>query len=454
MSKVGQGSARGSPRSTWSVPRPAPPLREDGARGRAKSAAGSRGGGQLRTQLIPVAEVFAANQVNATIFRQSALISWAGRQHAAYYDPTGEVVVASRDRDGAQWSFHPLGYRGAMRDGHNSICIGVSPDGLLHLSYDHHGAPLRYRRGLAPGEPRFGPQVPMTGLREERVTYPQFVGSPDGRFYFLYRDGRSGNGDLCVNAYEGGQWQPLCHPLVSGEGRANPYWWRPGVGADGSLHLAWCWRRTGDGSTNRDVSYAVSRDGGRTWRRTDGSAYTLPITADQAEVADPVPEGQNLINSCCGCVDAGGRPHLVHYRNDARGIPQVFHVRHDGARWRAAAVTQRTAPFTLAGGGTLRPPLSRPDVVVAGSGRALVVYRDDTAGGRVRLSWADGPEYRDWTHRDLTDFPVGAWEPSYDPAAWRQHGRLELWVHRCEQGDHEVTTDLGPQPAYVLCVEP
>lgn len=404
-----------------------------------------------------MAEVFAANQVNAVIGRQSALVSWAGRQYTAFYDPAGEVVVACRDRDGGPWTFRPLGYRGAMRDAHNSINLGVSADGLLHISYDHHGAPLRYRRGVAPGELRFGPEVAMTGLREGRVTYPQFVGSPDGRFYFLYRDGGSGNGDLCLNLYDSdadGQatWRPLHHPLISGEGRSNPYWWRPAVGQDGSLHLAWCWRRTGDGGTNRDVCYAVSRDGGRTWCRTDGSVYDLPITAAQAEVADPAPEGSNLINSCGACVDAEGRPHLAHYRNDEGGIPQMYHVRFDGKGWRATAVTERTQAFRLSGGGTLRPPLSRPDVVVSASGTAHVVYRDDTAGGRVRVSSAEGPDYWPWTHQDVTDFGVGAWEPNFDPEAWRQEERLELWVHRCEQGDHERTTDMPPQQAHVLVV--
>ncbi len=409
----------------------------------------------LRTELIPVAEVFAANQVNAVVFRESALVSRDGVQYTAFYDPQGEIIVGRRPRDGRNWTFEPLGYRGAMRDAHNAISLGVGPDGRLHISYDHHGAPLRYRAGVAPGEMRFLTESTMTGVREGRVTYPQFVNGPGGAFYFFYRDGGSGNGDLCLHVYDPaspGGWRALPQPLVSGEGRSNPYWWRPAVAADGTLHLAWCWRRTGNAATNRDVCYAVSRDGGLSWSRTDGSPYRLPITADQAEVADPVEEGQNLVNQCSSAVDALGRPHLVHYRNDEHGIPQIHHVHFDGARWRAHIVSRRTRPFSLAGGGTLRPPLSRPDVVVDGSGTACVVYRDDDAGGAVRVALGAGPDYDRWELQDVTDFSVGAWEPSHDPTAWRDHGSLELWVHRCEQADHEVTTDLAAQPAYVLRV--
>jgi len=182
---------------------------------------------------IPVADVFAANQVNAVVFRCSALASWAGVQYTAFYDPQGEIVLGRRGRQEKAWTFEPLGYRGAMRDAHNAISLGVGPDGRLHISYDHHGDHLHYRMGVAPGETRFLPEAPMTGVREGRVTYPQFVNGPAGQFYFFYRDGGSGNGDLCMhvlNPAGGGRWRALPQAVVSGEGRSNPYWWRPAVG--------------------------------------------------------------------------------------------------------------------------------------------------------------------------------------------------------------------------------
>lgn len=406
----------------------------------------------VRLERIPVAEVFAANQVNAVVFRAGPLVSHAGRQYVAFYDPDGEIVLGARRRDATGWSFAPLGYRGAMRDAHNAISLGVGPDGRLHIAYDHHGHRLRYRLGTAPGGLGFGPEVPMTGVREERVTYPQFIHGPGGRLHFLYRDGGSGNGDLCLNTWdpEAQRWLPLHRPLVAGEGLANPYWWRPSFDRAGALHLAWCWRRTPDAATNRDVCYAVSRDGGRSWGRSDGSPYRLPITAAQAEVADPVAEGGNLVNQCSSAADGWGRPHLVHYRNDAEGIPQIYHVHWDGAHWRAHPVTRRRGRFSLAGGGTLRPPLSRPDIVVDDAGTACVIYRDDEAGGRVRVALGRHPAYADWEIQDVWDDSVGAWEPSHDETAWRDERSLELWVHRCEQGEHERNSALAAQPASVL----
>lgn len=407
----------------------------------------------MKVEIVPVAPVYAATSVNAAIFRQSALVSWEAYQYCAFYDEHAQVVVGRRRRDEKEWTFVRLPHFGRVQDAHNVISLGVSPDGRLHLAYDHHNGPLRYRASRHPGDLDFGPEQRMTGRLEEQVTYPQFVSAPGGGFYFLYRDGRSGRGDLCLNRYEEGTWRALHHPLITGEGKASPYWWRPGVGSDGSLHLAWCWRRTPDASTNFHVCYAVSRDGGETWQRSDGSRYALPITADQAEVADPVPEGANLINQCSAFVDGRGRPHLVHYRNDPGGIPQVFHVVHDGTGWRASAVTARRRSFTLDGMGSLRLPLSRPDVAVDREGTAHVIFRDLDAGGRIQIYSAGAP-YRQWRRREVPNLDVGMWEPNYDPVAWREREVLELWVCRCDQGDHETVTRLEAQMAYVVRVLP
>lgn len=418
-----------------------------------QEAAGSEGNQRcMSAEFVPVAPVYAATSVNAAIFRQSAVVSWNDFQYCAFYDPGARVVAGRRRLDEKEWRFVRIPHAGRVQDAHNVISLGVSPDGRVHLAYDHHNGPLRYRISRSPGELDFGLEEPMTGRREERVTYPQFVSAPDGRFYFFYRDGRSGQGDLCLNRYERGAWRPLHHPLVSGEGRASPYWWRPAVGPDGSLHLAWCWRRTPDASTNFNVCYAVSRDGGERWERSDGTPYTLPITAGQAEVADPVPEGANLINQCSSFVDRQGRPHLVHYRNDPAGVPQIYHVVRDEAGWRASAVTARTRPFSLAGGGSLRLPLSRPDVVVDRAGTAHVIFRDLDEGGRILICSAAAP-YREWHRRELAPLDVGLWEPGYDPVAWREREELHLWVCRCDQGDHETVTGLEPQMAYVVRVE-
>ena len=402
-------------------------------------------------QRLPLGLAYAATQVNATIYRVGALISDEARQWATYYDAQAQIVVAARDLAGGAWSLTTIPGARKVRDAHNGSVLGLSSDGLLHLAYDHHNDPLRYRVSTRPGDhTAFDPERPMTGEREDRVTYPQFVNAPDGTLFCFYRDGRSGDGDLCLNRYAPGRgWSVVHHGLIAGLGRCNPYWWRPAFGPDGDLHLAWCWRDTPDAETNHDVCYARSADGGVTWRRSDGRPQPLPITPDSAETIDPVPHGSTLPNQCAAAIDRHGRPHLAHYQRDAAGVPQYLHLWHDGRRWRRESVGRRTLGFTLAGRGSLTIPISRPEIAIGADDRIILITRDAEFGGGARLyrSAAGGGA---WAATDLPTGDLGDWEPTYDLARWRRDGVLSLFVLPVRQGNHEQTTDQPPQTASVI----
>ena len=202
---------------------------------------------------------YAATGVNACIFRINALTSFGGRQYVTYYDVNGFVVVGERSLESQTWTTHRLPIQGNVADAHNSTVIGISSDGRIHLCYDHYNHPLHYRVSKRPGEIAFGRERTMTGQTESHVCYPTFLNSPDGSFYFMYRDGASGNGVLCLNRYgKNGKWTALHHPLIDGQGRASPYWWRPDFGPDGTIHLAWCWRSGFDANTNHDICYTYA----------------------------------------------------------------------------------------------------------------------------------------------------------------------------------------------------
>ena len=50
----------------------------------------------------------------------------------------------------------------------------VDGEGYVHVSFDHHGHKLNYCRSIAPGSLELGDKMPMTGLDEGNVTYPEF----------------------------------------------------------------------------------------------------------------------------------------------------------------------------------------------------------------------------------------------------------------------------------------
>lgn len=413
-------------------------------------------GYSTESQRVPIGMAYAATQVNATVFRVGALASHGAHQYAAYYGPDAEVIVGRRRRDDARWDLVAVGARGNVRDAHNVVVLGVSSDGLVHLAYDHHNQPLRYRVTERPGAiEAFGPERAMTGSLEGRVTYPQFINAPDGALYFFYRDGRSGNGRLCLNRYDAAAraWRAVRHPLIDGAGggadgaaTSNPYWWRPAFGPDGTLHLAWCWRDTPDAQTNHDLCYARSLDGGATWLRSDGTPQPAPIVPANAEVVDPAPVGANLINQCSCAIDHRGRPHLAHYQNDAAGIPQFVHLWHDGDRWRRDTVSRREQPFSLSGPGSLSLPISRPEIAILPDDTVCLIVREETQA-RLYLARDD---YRSWSRVDLDLGDLGAWEPTYDLRRFAEDGRIDLFVLPVRQGDHETATDFPPQEAAVV----
>jgi hypothetical protein len=405
--------------------------------------------------LMQVGEGWAANSVNAVIFRGDPITTHGDRQYVAFYDAEGRVVIATRTLGQVEWKPTVTNLTGNVKDAHNSISILADGDGYLHVSWDHHGHPLRYVRSTAPGSLQFTEKMPMTGKVESRVTYPHFMQLPDGGLLFLYRDGASGRGNLAINRYdlETQTWTQLHGNLVSGENQRNAYW-QATIDRHGTLHVSWVWRSSGDVATNHNLCYARSRDGGVTWEKSTGERYTLPITASTAEIAREIPQRHELINQTSMAADERGRPIIAtYYREPGTQVVQYVLVHHDGTRWRHTQVGQRTTPFSLSGGGSKAIPIARPQVfarTIDGKTAAWVIFRDEERGTKVSLAACDDLANPAWTVRDLTDFPVRYWEPSYDHVRWQRDGVLNLYVQMVGQGDGERLEAVPPQPVYVL----
>lgn len=406
----------------------------------------------MKLTRLPLGMAYASTAVNADVFRVSSLASAGGFQFVTYYDPDGNVVVGKRKIGEDRWELAVQDFKGNVHDAHNDTVLGISSDGLIHLSYDHHGAPLHYRVSRKPYDIHsFSDVIPMTGKTEQHVTYPQFISAPDGTLYFFYRDGSSGNGNLCVNRYNAStkSWKIIAHPLIDGENKCNPYWWRPAIASDGTIHLAWCWRDTGNAETNHDICYVQSKNQGATWIRSDGKTQALPITQENAEVVMPMPHRSNLINQCSAAVDAQGHPHLAQYFNDESGNPQYFDIWFDGQAWQKSQVSHRRARFSLSGAGSLAIPISRPEIAFDKSGLAYFIVREAAAGGGIRLYQSDST-FKHWQAIDLLKENLGNWEPTYDLYRLRDDGILSLFVLPVEQGNHERTTSFPPQEASVI----
>ncbi len=405
-------------------------------------------------KLIPTGNTgWAKSSVNAAVFRTNSLITHGNTQTIAWYDGETNVMLARRKIGSSQWETRKTQYKGRAQDAHNVISLGIDGKGVLHMVWDLHGHKLRYAQSTAPRSLEMGGEMSMTGENEARVTYPQFFNLPDGDLLFLYRDGSSGNGNAMLNRYDvqSRKWQKVQHPLVAGGGRRNAYINPLAIDKKGGIHLSWVWRDTGDVATNHDVSYAYSPDQGKTWQKSTGEKYQLPITIENAEVAWKVPTNSELINQTSMTVDANDRPVVATYwRAAGTEVPQYQIVWHDGQKWRHNQVGNRKTPFRLSGGGTKRIPISRPQVVAGAKNEIYVIFRDEERGNGISVSQSTDAGRANWKTFDLTSQNVGLWEPTYDPMMWKRRRQLHLFVQRVGQGDAETLEDVPPQQVSVL----
>jgi hypothetical protein len=394
---------------------------------------------------------WANNSVNVTVFRKNSLVTHEGVQYAAYYDAERYVVLAKRRVGAGEWTVQRSRYQGKADDAHNGISIMVDGAGYLHVAWDHHDNPLRYARGTAPGALALGEKLAMVGRGEGAVSYPEFYRLPDGDLLFLYRDGASGRGNLVMNRYRhaDAKWERLQDKLIDGEGQRNAYWQAHADGK-GTLHLSWVWRESPDVASNHDLAYARSRDGGKSWERSDGTPYTLPITAAGAEYALRIPQRSELINQTSMAADGDGRPYIATYWRDAgSATPQYRVVFHTGQRWEARTLPLRKTAFSLSGGGTKRIPMARPQLLLAGQG-GLLVFRDEERGSKVSVAVIKDFQSFQWSVHDLADASVGAWEPTFDSELWKARGVLSLFVQNVAQVDGEGIARRPAEPVRVL----
>lgn len=397
---------------------------------------------------------YSQTSVNTTVFRNSSVVSWGDKQYISFYDSEGYVVVGRRQLGHDEWHTARTQYKGKVSDAHNVISMMVDGEGFIHLSFDHHGHPLRYCRSVAPDSLAFGPMEPMTGVDEKNVTYPEFYRLADGDLLFAYRSGASGRGNMVLNRYSlsSRSWQRVQDVLIDGEGQRNAYW-QMYVDGKGTIHVSWVWRETWMVETNHDLCYARSEDGGLTWQAADGHELTLPITADNADYACRIPQNSELINQTSMSADKKGHPYIASYwRDEGSDVPQYRMVWHDGHEWHSAQVSDRQTPFSLKGGGTKMIPIARPRMAVKGK-EVFYIFRDEERDSRVSMFHTRNIKKGRWETSDLTSFSVEAWEPSIDSELWKAKGKLHVFVQEAHQGDGEKTIKAAPTPVYILEVD-
>lgn len=395
------------------------------------------------------------NSVNTVKFRKNALTTHQNYQFTGYYDENSCLILAKRKVNTSDWEKVKTPYKGNTKDAHNDISIAIDGDGFLHISWDHHDTKLRYAKSIKPMSLELGEEQSMTGQEENKVTYPQFYNLPNGGLVFFYRSGASGRGNMVINSYDlkSGNWSQLQRNLLDGEEKRSAYW-QSSIDQQGIIHLSWVWRESWDVSTNHDLCYARSKDGGITWEKSTGEKYKLPITAASAEYAWQIPQKSSLINQTAMATDKNGNPYIVTYWSENK-IPQYQIVYLENGNWKKINTAFRSTPFYLGGGGTKKIPISRPDIFIDDKGKnkvANILFRDEERGNKISLAYSNLKEKSNWKIIDLTTDSVGQWEPNYDISLWEKENKLHIFMQNVTQIDGEGLAKLAPTNVSVLQV--
>lgn len=428
----------------------------------------------------PATSEFAyAGSINTTSFLRHGIYTFGNQQFMTYYgrhqsDPAygfnNTLWVARRTVDADLWQVFRTGFTAnAITDAHDSISFGIDGLGFMHVSWGMHvsDGPYHYAKSLTPvtgtNAIAFGPDGTMTG-KENTVTYPQFLNLPNGDLLYVFREGRSGNGDLFLNRYRiASQTWTNVHltgnnqlSFIKGTGwtpNYNAYWQQPCVNAAGNIFLVWTWRYNSDSparesgyQTNHDYDYAWSPDEGVTWKRSSGVNYVLPInergengnTNSIAEKVLSIPEGSSLMNQSGMCLDRSGKPVIANWwapgaiTNNHRRQYMVGFPGTNG--WETRQISFRTidSPTNKVPETALAGTMGRPTILCDKDDRLIVLYRDNEGSNGLTVVHtppkALDPDRRIWTQFDLTTHDLtGLDAPNVDLVRWEQDNVVQVF---------------------------
>lgn len=382
-------------------------------------------------------------ETNAEGWRRDPITNDGTTQYVSWWGHADQQLwLAKRTLGSRSWTTQDTGLAGTPTDVHNALSMAVDGSGRLHVAGDVHNNPLKVWNGSAAGDiamaswPLTAPVVGGNTTLEADSTYPQFVRLTNGDILLFFRAG-GGSGDGQTTLYKwvdaSDDWVEVHEALIQ-DSTASAYLFDPAIDSQGRVHISWCWRETTDPITNHDLCYAYTDDGGTTWRKTDGSAYTLPITQSNAEEAWNIAQSVGLLNSQGMCTDSNDRPMICGYWDvNGDGKSQYSVVYWNGSAWAISTIGGETGNYVAANPDTDYYELSTPWIGHK-DGRTFVVFRSDARGLGPWVARSDSATLASWTVTPMTHEDLANWAPAVDHKRWSDAGVLSLYYQRTNGG--------------------
>lgn len=331
-------------------------------------------------------------------------------------------------------------------DSHNIVVVAVDSSFYIHVVGNMHDDALRYVRSTSPDSIAAFASASMTGSDESSVSYPTFVKTRTNKLLFFYRDGVSGDGNLIMNTLTNpaaGTWTGTHHPLIESKSiNANPYWWHIPVSSDNVIHLIYCWHRLVS-DDSEDMCYMKSDDEGVTWEKTDGTAFTLPVTKASSEIIlNTADTGSGLLNQGGAECDLDNRPHVAIFLYDSNDINQVNHLYLDSNNtWQVEQVTDWERGTSLAPGQT-DAAVSRPGVFTSPDNHTYFYFNCKYTKRRSAMWCVDvTPGITDFPQFSLANLDLGESEIVFDTQALYLTGNLYMFMQTSTNGPPSIESN-------------
>ena len=174
------------------------------------------------------------------------------------------------------------------KDAHRNPTLLIDEQGYLYVFYGAHGHPSHVVKSVSPFDISRWHKMPDI---PDKNTYPQPWQLMPGEIFVSYR-GSSKDWRYRRSVDGAATWQSPVQLIHFGA--TYPYAVSVAETGDYPRKIHMAWERMGGGTPEEirtkalwarryNVYYAYSDDGGRKWRRSDGSLYKLPITEETAE---------------------------------------------------------------------------------------------------------------------------------------------------------------------------
>lgn len=363
---------------------------------------------------------------NTINFTQN-ITNFNGYQYVVFYAARGAVMVAKAPIGSSKWIYFNTGLNTSdLSNSHLVASIGIDSDGYIHIVYDVHGTALKYIKSNLPEDPGYFVTASMTGSDETSVTYPRFFRA-NGVLFFSYRDGSSSLGHQHLNKYNTSTqtWTALHHKFIDGGTDDSVYSDNFVVDNSGKIHHTFMWRTTNTPPILSDYTHIYSEDNGTTWKQTDGTAQTIPVTISNNApfLAGSVDQ---LVNQHNGDVDGDGHPHIVYWKNAVNGHINYYHTWYDGSAWQTVQITNYTDTPTQIDL-NVEKDISRARILINRNTNKAYVFTRPYMNGAIKL-FTSSPPYTTFTETDFsTDTEWGYMEfGGVDKDQWDSTNILHL----------------------------